>query len=190
VTRDRLALLVTSSALLVSWLSTPASPTPDAAAPQVPAVESRPPARDAATVLALDVARETERLEQRMVEAPGPRRSGRDPFAFGMAPRASRPDVPPPRPAGLAAGGEDGVPAALAVPAPQAGPALRLIGIAERRLAEGVQRSAILSGASDVYIVSEGDELIGRFVVGAIGEGAVELRDTVSEAQLRLVLPQ
>lgn len=184
MTRDRLALLVTSSALLVSWLSAPASPTPEPAAAQPPAADAPPVGRDATAELAFDVVRETERLRQRVETAPGPRRSGRDPFAFGAAPRAvprpARTIAPPPA---------ADVPAVAERPSPAARPLLRLIGIAERQQDGALLRSAILSGTGDVYIVGVGDEVLGRFVVSAVDAGAVELSDSVTRASVRLALP-
>lgn len=185
MTRDRLALLVTSSALLVSWLSTPATPTPAPAAAQPAPSPARPPA-DPASALALDVARETDRLGQRLPDMPGPARRARDPFAFGASPRPS-PSRPPARPAAL----PGPAPAAPAFEAPAATrPLLKLIGIAERRAGDAVERSAILSGTSDVYIVAGGDSVLGRFTVVAIGADAIDLIDTVTQAPVQLSLPR
>ncbi len=182
MTRDRLALLLTSSALLVSWLSVPASPTPGTAPPRpaTPAVASPP---DRAVELAGEVARETDRLGQRLAEAPRPSRRGRDPFAVApiAAPTPARRlrHLPPPVEALPADGAPIGSPLAL-----------RLIGIAERHAGETVQRTAILSGQSDVYIVTTGDQVLGRFAVVAVGADAVELRETATDLLVRLALPR
>ena len=186
VTRDRLALLITSSALLLSWMSVPASPTTEAVAQRPPVASPASPALDRALELARDVSRETERLNQRGAVVPASRRAGRDPFSFAWrpspAPRAPLRSAP--LAASLAAAVADS-----SVPA-VAGPSLRLIGIAERTGADGLTRSAVLAGASDVHIVSVGDQVIGRFAVLAVEAGAIELRDLRSDAAVRLVLAQ
>lgn len=186
VTRDRLGLLITSSALLVSWLSAPASSVTGPAATQPAAAPARPAPPDRASELARDVSRETERLGQRVGDVPAPRRAGRDPFSFAVRAPVAPPfrPLPPPR-------GADVTPPAAHVAEPAvARAALRLIGIAERAGEDGVSRSAILAGASDVYIVSPGDQVIGRFTVVAVEAGAVGLRDVATDAVVRLVLPQ
>lgn len=186
MTRDRLALLITSSALLVSWMSTPASPTTEAVAQPPPLPAPASPALDRALELARDVSRETERLEQRAAAVPASRRAGRDPFSFAWRPSpvARAPLLPTPRAASLSADVPESSGPAVA------GPALRLIGIAERTGADGLTRSAVLAGASDVHIVSVGDQVIGRFAVVAVEAGAIELRDLHSDAAVRLLLPQ
>lgn len=184
MTRDRLALFLTSSALLVSWLSMPAWPTPDTGSESPSPRQVRPPPADPASELAFDVVRETERLRLRVAAAPGPRRGGRDPFTFGVARRpASRPPL-------LSRTAEPREAAAAPGSAAPARPALRLIGLAERHATEGMVRSAILSGDSDVYIVTEGDLVQGRFTVVGVGADAVDLLDAVTQEALRLPLPQ
>lgn len=187
VTRDRFALLVTSSALLVSWFSTPAQPTPSPPADQpAPRSAATAPARDRASALAREVSRETARLAGRLALDPPTPRPGRDPFDFAssrapaVAPAAPV-TRPLPRPAPLADAPED-------LPRAAAGPTLRLIGIAERTTPDGVHRSAVLAGASDVYIVSAGEALLARFDVVEVEADAVALRERASGAPVRLVL--
>lgn len=181
MTRDRLALLVTSSALLVSWLSSPAWPTTPATSQPLPPPDVTTP-QEPVEELAFDVARETERLRERMASVPTPRRGGRDPFRF----QASRPAISRPLP-------QYAAPVARAVPeetiAPTR-PVLKLIGVAERQAPDGPIRTAILSGASDVYILAIGDTVLGRFTVTAIEPEAVELTETITSAVARLALPR
>lgn len=181
VTRDRLALLVTSSALLMSWLSAPATPTPAPAS--APAAVIQQPQPDATTSLAFDVERETDKLRERVSSAPAPRRPGRDPFRFATdLPR----EVPMAR-ADAAPWPDAATPAPEPPPAPR--PSFKLIGIAERNTPDGLVRTGILSGQSDVFLVSVGDEILGRYSVSAVGVDAVELLDAASGQPLVLALP-
>jgi hypothetical protein len=183
VNRDRLALLVTSSALLMSWLSAPATPTPEPAARPVVAPPPAASTQDPTTALAFDVEKEGDRLRARVASAPSPKRPGRDPFRFGdPAPR----ELPPARPVVAPPAA-----AADAVAAPPASPLLplKLIGIAERDTEDGIVRSAVLSGPSDVYIVTVGDEVMGRYAVAAIGADGIELIESATGQSLTLALP-
>jgi hypothetical protein len=112
--------------------------------------------------------------------APAPRVSHRNPFRFAQRqrPRAARPE-PVPAPSQRA---PDGTPAART-------PQLHLIGVAEKMTDEGVERTAIISGAGQLFMVKAGDSVTTRYVVTAVGADVLELRDTVTDAIKRLGLP-
>lgn len=176
-------VVVIGAVLLASWLVSNASSRP--AAPPAPRDDTtrQTPARDAAVdELAQDVVRETVRLQDRLADAPQPRRSGRDPFRFGAA-RAVRLRDAVARPVE-----PEAAPAALPVPVQAAVP-YKLIGIAENAAADGsVERRAILSGAGELVIVGVDDGVGTRFVVVAVGADAVELFDASVNQPVRLTL--
>jgi hypothetical protein len=123
--------------------------------------------------LADEIARLHDRL--RPTEAP---RGGRNLFRFaGAKPRSALP-VASPAPI-----------QAVAAPLAPPRPALRLIGIAEDAQPNGVVRTAIISGASQLLIVKEGDAATSRFRVVKISVDVVELTDTIDGTTLRLALP-
>jgi hypothetical protein len=57
------------------------------------------------------------------------------------------------------------------------GPRVSLAGLAEHIVAGVAVRTAVLSGAGDVWIVREGDVVAGQYRVEAIGPGSVRLVD-------------
>ena len=65
------------------------------------------------------------------------------------------------------------------------------MGLAENRTKDGIVRTAIVSSLSgDLYLVKEGDSIVDRYKVKAVGADAVELTDLVSGAIRRLTLRQ
>ena len=73
--------------------------------------------------------------------------------------------------------------APLAPPAPP----YTLAGIAERNTPEGRKRTAVISGEGQLYLVTEGEIVGGRYTVVRIDPEAVLLRDqTGAEASLIL----
>jgi hypothetical protein len=66
---------------------------------------------------------------------------------------------------------------------------LSLIGIAEKHTAAGPVRTAMIVGSDDeLHLVTEGQLVVGRFLVVAVAADAAELRDTTTGATRRLVL--
>jgi hypothetical protein len=66
---------------------------------------------------------------------------------------------------------------------------LELAGVAEQNTDAGVKRTAIVAAPGDqFYMVTEGQELAGRYRVSAVGADAVELKDLVTGATRRLAL--
>ena len=81
------------------------------------------------------------------------------------------------------------LPAAIAPAAPVAPPApsYTLSGIAERNTPEGRKRTAVISGAGQLYLVGEGEMVDGRYLVVRVDPEAVLLRDQTG-TELSLVL--
>ena len=102
--------------------------------------------------------------------------STRNPFLFG-----SKRGSGPPQPSGA-------TPAAVApAAAPPVQPSLNLAGMAERQTPQGVRRTAIISGDGQLYLVTEGEMVAGRYRVITVDSDAVTLRDE-GGTELRLVL--
>ncbi|MEO7274370.1 MAG: hypothetical protein ABIX28_14465 [Vicinamibacterales bacterium] len=159
--------------LLATWLASASgvSAPPDSAAPQ-----SRP-AVSATQALADDVQAQTARLRGRLASAPAPRTPARNPFTF--APRADRPVAGSARPAPM-------IDAAAALP-PE--PPLQLVGVAEQETAGTVVRTAMITADSDeLFMLTVGGSLGGRYRVTAIAPEAVELSDLVTGGTRRLTL--
>jgi hypothetical protein len=120
---------------------------------------------------------EVARLHERLAPTAIPTRS-RDLFRFSTrAPRRPLPAAPAP----VAA--EASAPAAA-----PAAPVLKLIGIAEDSLPEGVVRTAIVSGLGDVFLVRPGDMVGGRYRVEQVSGSAVQLTDVTTAAGSTLAL--
>ncbi|MPZ19230.1 MAG: hypothetical protein GEV06_15150 [Luteitalea sp.] len=153
------------------------------AAPRAPyprPIATQPTPRTEVERMADEVSGQVERLSAHSRTAPAPHASQRNPFHFAQRepPPAARPE---PGPAALP-------------PAPKATPAaktlqLRLIGVAEKVTSEGVERTAIISGVGQLFMVKAGDSVTARYVVTTVGADAVELRDTVTDAVRQLGLP-
>lgn len=147
--------------------------------------------------LAVEVSSQAARLQSRMAQAPLPESNPRNPFSFGVAPRAPEPRTI--RAAVAPVGDEP--PVAAPVPPP---PVLTLMGIAEETTPEGPRRTAIIAlrqaqgdpepgrrvgGEGDhLFMVREGDLLGGAYTVKKIGADAVELEDVTTKAFRRLAL--
>jgi hypothetical protein len=171
MTKSTLKAIATSGGLIATWFAfTPPGAMP--AKSSVAAVERAAPARE---VTAEDLNAQEARLRQRAanVELGA---ATRNPFRFGARSGADTPSH-----AGIAA-----APAALPVVAP-AQPALNLSGIAERTTPQGHTRTAIISGGGQLYLVTDGEMVAGRYRVVTVDTDAVTLRDE-SGAETRLVL--
>jgi hypothetical protein len=102
----------------------------------------------------------------------------RNPFSFGLQKSVTPANAPR---ASLSQTATVEAPTSPAV----VGPALTLSGIART----GAKRTAIISGAGQMYVVSAGDPVAGFFTVVSVEPEAVLLRDAAG-GELRLGLPQ
>jgi hypothetical protein len=68
-------------------------------------------------------------------------------------------------------------------------PSLKLIGLAEEPGANGMIRTAIISGRGELFMVKEGDRVADRYRVARVSADSVELADDQAAAPLRLHLP-
>jgi hypothetical protein len=161
---------------VISLFPVAVSRSPDGKAPTPGSVQRR--AQSPAIPVLLDVERHTARLSSYHAEAPSPRLPARNPFRFVER------RVPTP---------ERVRPAAPVTFVPETPPAprqpLTLVGMSSRRVGDTVQRTAVISGFADVYLVGANDRIRDRFTVLSIGDDAVELRDDDAQAFVRLTLP-
>ena len=125
------------------------------------------------------LASEISRLHEHLRPAAVPRQPGRNLFSFAVHQPSPAP-VPPPvsKPAVTEA------PAAVR----PAAPVLKLSGIAEDATADGVVRTAIISGSGQLFLVKEGENVTPRFRVAKISSEVVELSDLTDGTALRLAL--
>jgi hypothetical protein len=171
----RAAAYLGGATLLVAWLASAAGVS-----------RTRPDARPAAPpgdvvrldAVATDVQSQAVRLRARLASAPALASPRRNPFSFA-APAAIRVRHAAPAPA-------------LAPVAAQPFPdlVLELAGIAEQKVDDaGVKRTAMVIGPGDqLFMVTQGQELAGRYRVSAVGADAVELEDLSTGATRRLAL--
>jgi hypothetical protein len=164
------ALWLGGGGLLATWLAVAPNQHVRPSAPtsiQRSAAVNEPSADDLLTQAA--------RLRER-IKAVTPRASTRNPFRFnGSKVAASRVPPTPPPPVELA-------PVDVALP-----PSLTLNGVTGKQTSEGVRRTAVISGGGQMYFVSEGDSVAGRYTVVKIDPEAVVLRDP-NGAEVRLSL--
>jgi hypothetical protein len=107
--------------------------------------------------------------------------SKRNPFRFGSATSATSH-------AGASRAERATVPAvASEVPAAPPPPAYTLAGIAEHNVSGGRKRTAVISGEGQLYLVTEGQAVGGRYTVVRVDAEAVLLRDA-SGRELTLAL--
>lgn len=122
------------------------------------------------------------RLRARLADMPARPEGTRNPFRFEARARASHAHAP--RTAAL----EVAQVIEAAAPAPAARPELRLIGMAEDAHDGVTERTAIVSGLNQVYLVKEGEQIAMRFLVKRIGADAVEIEDLSDSTPLTLGL--
>ena len=94
----------------------------------------------------------------------------------------------PPRAASAVHAGVADVARPAPADTPPAASALTLIGIAEEPSADGLVRTAIVSGLGDLFLVKPGDRIGDRFRVGEVLATSVELFDTSTDARTTLAL--
>jgi hypothetical protein len=165
----RTATIVVVCAVLAAWLagastSNRALPPPIATAPHP--IEAR----------GAELAGEIARLRERLRPTASPRQPARNLFAF----RSTRPG-PVVAPAVIETGS-----AIADAPAVPAAP-FKLAGIAEDDGPDGPERTAIISGTGQLFMVKEGDDLTSRYRVTRISADVVELTDLTDGTIRRLV---
>jgi len=167
----RTLTLVVIGAALVAWLAGAATSNRDSAAPPIvtrPAVDRQ----------GADLAREIQRLHERLRPESTPRQPGRNLFAYHAAASRQR-----------AAIVEAAQPASISEARPIAAqPALKLAGIAEDDGPDGAVRTAIISGDGQLFLAKEGDAVTTRYRVAKISADVVELTDTIDGSTRRLSL--
>jgi hypothetical protein len=104
--------------------------------------------------------------------------STRNLFRFNAPTSAAAPHVAPAPTAAV-----DFAPPPVALPPP-----FTLNGVTGTRTPDGLKRTAVVSGDGQMYFVSEGDSLAGRYTVVKVDPEAVVLRDASGE-EIRLALP-
>ena len=160
--------------VLAGWL---ASTPPVSVAENNPAIPARSP--QAVSSAASDIVEQASRLQARIRREAAYVRPQRNPFQFEAA-----------RPA------EEAVPEQPELPEPVSGPVtappptVTLAGVAEDRLPQGIERTAILSTQAGVLLVRVGDEVPGQYRVSSVEEEAVVLVSLADGSTLRLSLPR
>jgi hypothetical protein len=175
----RLAAWIIGAAVCGAWLASAAGVTR-----QARVTPTAPPAADVVQLdaLAADVQAQASRLRERLAQAPAPNSTPRNPFRF--APTPSPRQV---RAATLSHGTPD--PPAIDITMPPAEPTLDLVGVAESSTADGLVRTAMMTGETgDLIMAVAGQRILGRYDVVAIDAGAVELKDVQTGKVRRLVL--
>jgi hypothetical protein len=175
----RLAAWIIGAAVCGAWLASAAGVTRQARVTPV-----SPPPADVVQLdaLAADVQAQATRLRERLAQAPAPNSTPRNPFRF--APASSQRQV-------RAATTRTAAPDAAATESvmPPAEPALDLVGVAETSTAEGLVRTAMMTGdTGDLIMAIAGQRILGRYEVVTIDAEAVELKDVQTGAVRRLVL--
>lgn len=163
---------VSGATVLAGWLAS-SSPVP---APATPA-RSRPPA---AAPGPADIVQQAERLTARVTRERAYAAPARDPFRFAARAPAAAQAAP-----GVDEGSADMIPPADRAPS---APVVTLSGIAEDQVDGRAVRTAVLSVPSDVLLVQEGADVLGRFRVVRIESEAVDLLDLTTGATVRLAL--
>jgi hypothetical protein len=156
------------AAWIASAAMTGARPVPD-----VRVVPPTPVERHGA---ALDA--EIARLRERLRPTAQPQRPARNIFSFAATERPQVPVGAAPAPA----------PDASKPDAAPARPGLTLIGFAETNGAEGVTRTAIISGAGDLFLVEEGETVTNRYRVTVVAADGVVLTDAFDGSTISLHL--
>jgi hypothetical protein len=124
-----------------------------------------------------DIEEQASRLQARIRREAAYARPQRNPFQFEAA-----------RPAAEAVPEQRELPGEVSGPVTASPPTVTLAGVAEDRLQEGIERTAILSSQAGVLLVRVGDEVLGLYRVSNVEEEAVELVSLADGSTLRLSL--
>jgi hypothetical protein len=166
--------VVSGATLLAGWLaSAPPAPTAPAALP--PSSKSPQTATTASDIGQL--AAHLQLRTRRDADYGAPERN-----LFRFGPNVSKSAAPHPAPSPAA------IPPVEILPQAPPPPIVSLSGMASDADGERVVRTAILSSPAGVLLVHEGDEVLGQYRVGAIGENSVELIRLSDGVALRLAL--
>ena len=161
---------VSGVTVLAGWLaSTPPASAPTAGVPSLAQASSRRAAPPS------DIEREAARLQARVRREAAYAQPRRNPFRFGAARSTASPEVDVPEVAA-----EN-----ILTPTPEP-PPVSLSGIAEDRIEQRVERTAILSSPAGVLLVHEGDDVLGQYRVTKIESEAVEFVKLSDGGTLRL----
>ncbi|MCM3880864.1 MAG: hypothetical protein ND807_12215 [Vicinamibacterales bacterium] len=161
ITKSTLRVLAASGGVMATWFAVSPQHTAPVSTTQAPQYSAT-----AHSMTAEQLNVQAARLRE-FVAAGQLRPSSRNPFRFGTAKRSPARVMP-------AAASPMFVPAE---PAPLPSPAYVLSGVAERDTPEGKKRTAVVTGADQLYVVGEGELVGGRFRVVRIDSNAVLLRD-------------
>ena len=159
--------------VLAGWL---------ASTPPVSVAENRPavPARSAGAVsssAASDIEEQASRLQARIRREAAYVRPERNPFQFEAA-----------RPVAQAVPEQLVSPPQVSGPVTAPPPTVTLAGVAEDRLPQGIERTAILSTPAGVLLLRVGEEVPGQYRVSSVEEEAVVLVSLTDGSTLRLSL--
>jgi hypothetical protein len=164
-TINALKALVAGGGVAATWFAV--GPTHGAPSASVATSVQRPAAR--VEITAEDLNTQATKLREHLNGQLSP--STRNPFRFGSAKSAASH-------AGTSSGARSTA-TAITSPTPVAPPPpnYTLAGIAERNAPEGRKRTAVISGEGQLYLVTEGQPVGGRYTVVRIDAEAVLLRE-------------
>jgi hypothetical protein len=163
------AVLMTASGAVFAWLGSGAVPRDRARSASL-AVRA-PPKREAAPPATIEPLHDWRRLA-------GPPAHARNLFVF-RSPASS--------PAAVEKPIENAATTAV-VPAVPPAPAMKLEGVAEDFGAAGTTRTAIISAAGQLFLVTDGEAVMSRYRVAAVSSTSVDLTDLLTGASLKLIL--
>ena len=166
----RAATIVVVGGALAAWLAAAATSGNREVAP--PLVVETP----AVDVHGAELAAEVARLHERLRPDAAPQHT-RNLFTFAIQkPRLAAVVAPP-------------APALTEAPRPPiAPPPLKLVGVAEDAGPNGPERTAIISGVGQLFLVKEGESVTSRYRVAKVSADVVELADADDGTTLRLAL--
>ena len=171
-------MILAAAGACAAWLS--AAMTPGRPRPVAPVTARTTPIETRGAELASEIARLRDRLRPDAT----PRQPGRNLFSFGAA--GARPVTAVTPGATRAALPEAPVRPVLAQPE------MRLVGVAEDSAPDGPDggtvRTAIISGAGQLFLVKEGESVTALYRVARISGDVVELTDIRDGATRRLAL--
>jgi hypothetical protein len=173
ITRTTFKALVAGGGVLATWLAV----GPNHGVAPTPSIRNEGPASIRENA-AEELNSEATKLRQHVTGELRP--STRNPFRFGTPKSEARGNSSGSRSASAAAS----IPVVALVPP---APAYTLAGIGERSMPDGRRRTAVISGEGQLYVVTDGEIVAGRYTVVRIDSEAVLLRDT-SGAELTLAL--
>lgn len=170
MTLARSLFALTVVAGLTAWLVASGDSRPAAPAPPAPRLDTAPgPGGPALRAHA-------DRLRARLAAMADRPPVARNPFRF-ETPAGAR--------TGMRAAA---VPQAAAAELPPPRPELHFVGLAEDVRDGALDRTAIVTGFNQLYLVREGEQIALRFLVKRIGADAIELEDLADGTPVRLGL--